>query len=86
MYLKVIRFLQAEGMGQGEIHRRLVSVYGQNVVSQKEMSVWCNKLKDAQTALKGDPEIQEADQEHHTLMKLCHCERIYKRKMKSRSS
>jgi hypothetical protein len=73
-------------VGQDDIHRRLVSVYGQNVVCQMEVSVWCNKLKDGQTELNDDPEIQEADQEYHTLMKLCHCQRFYKRRMKSRSS
>jgi hypothetical protein len=35
----VVRFLQAEGMSQSKIHRRLVSVYGQNVFSLKEVSV-----------------------------------------------
>jgi hypothetical protein len=35
----VVRFLQAERMSQSEIHRRLVSVYGQNVLSWKEECV-----------------------------------------------
>jgi hypothetical protein len=35
----VVRFLQAEGMSQSEINRRLVTVYGQKVFSQKELSI-----------------------------------------------
>jgi transposase len=52
----VARFLQAEGVSQSEIHRRLVSVYGQNVFSRKEVSVWCNKFKDGRMALNDDPQ------------------------------
>jgi hypothetical protein len=32
-----------------------VSVYGQNVFSQKEVPVWCNKFKDGRTVLNDDP-------------------------------
>jgi hypothetical protein len=32
----VVRFLQAGGVSQSEIHRRLVSVYGQNVFGQRK--------------------------------------------------
>jgi hypothetical protein len=39
--LAVVRFLQTEGMS-----RRLVSVYGQKILSRKEMSLWCNKSND----------------------------------------
>jgi hypothetical protein len=35
----VVRFLQADGVSQSEVHLRLVSVYGQNVFSRKEVSV-----------------------------------------------
>jgi hypothetical protein len=42
----VVRFMQAEGVSQSRIHGRLVSVYGQNVCSRKEASVWCIKFKD----------------------------------------
>jgi hypothetical protein len=35
----VVRFLQAEGVCQSESHCRLVSVYGQNVFSRKEVSL-----------------------------------------------
>jgi hypothetical protein len=58
----VVRFLQAEGVSQSEIHRRLVSVYGQNVFSQNEVSVWCNKFKDSRLALNDNPRNPEADQ------------------------
>jgi hypothetical protein len=33
-----------------------VSVCGQNVFRQKEVSGWCNKFKDGQTALYDDPQ------------------------------
>jgi hypothetical protein len=36
----LVRFLEAEGVSQGVIHQRLVSVYGYSVCSQKEVSVW----------------------------------------------
>jgi hypothetical protein len=52
----VIWFLQAEGVSQSEIHCRSVRVYGQNVFSRKEVSVWCNIFKDGQTARKYDAE------------------------------
>jgi hypothetical protein len=42
----VVRFLHAEGVSQSEIHRRLVSVYSEEVFSRKVLSVWCNKFKD----------------------------------------
>jgi hypothetical protein len=32
----VVRFLQAEGVGQSKSHRRLVNVYGRKVFSLKE--------------------------------------------------
>jgi hypothetical protein len=51
-----VRFLQVEGVSQGKIHHRLVSVYGLNVFSQKEESVWCNKFKDGLAALNCDPD------------------------------
>jgi hypothetical protein len=54
----VVRFLQAEGVSQGKIHHRLVSVYGQNIFSQKKMSVWCNKFKNGRTTLNDDPQKQ----------------------------
>jgi hypothetical protein len=41
----VVRFLQAQGASQSEIHRRLVSVYGENVFNRKEE---CNKFKMAE--------------------------------------
>lgn len=52
----VIRFLQAEGVNQSEIHRRLEGVYGPKVLSRKEVSVWCKKFKDGRTDLIDDPE------------------------------
>jgi hypothetical protein len=39
----VVQFLQAQGVSQSEIHRRLVSVF-----SRKEEFAWCNKFKMAE--------------------------------------
>jgi hypothetical protein len=52
----VVRFLQAERVSQGEIHRRLESVSGQNVSSRKEVFLWGKKFKDGRAALNDDPE------------------------------
>jgi hypothetical protein len=52
----MVRFLKAEGVSQRKIHRKLVSVYGQNVFRRKEVSVWCNKFKDGQTTLYDYPQ------------------------------
>jgi hypothetical protein len=57
-----VRFLQGERVSQGEIHRRLVSVYGVNVFSRKGASLWCKKFRDGRTALNDDPEKREAGQ------------------------
>jgi hypothetical protein len=53
----VDKLLQAEGMSQSKIHRRLLGVYGQNAFSGKEITAWCKKFKDIRTALSDDPEI-----------------------------
>jgi hypothetical protein len=42
----VVRFLQAEGMSQSEIHLRLANTYERKFFSRKEMLVWCNIFKD----------------------------------------
>jgi hypothetical protein len=47
----VVRFLQADGVGRREIHRRLVSVYGQT-----EVSVRSNKFAYGRKALNDDQE------------------------------
>jgi predicted DNA-binding protein YlxM (UPF0122 family) len=52
----MVRFLHADGMSQSKIHRRLASVYGYNVFSRMEVSVWCNTYKDSQRALNDDPQ------------------------------
>ncbi|KAF2889099.1 hypothetical protein ILUMI_17074 [Ignelater luminosus] len=52
---EVIRYLQAEGVNQTEIHRRLHGVYGPNVLSQKEVSVGCKKFEDVRKELNDDP-------------------------------
>jgi hypothetical protein len=42
----VIRFLHAEGQSMAEIHRRLFSVYGDNVMSDSCIREWCRKFRD----------------------------------------
>jgi hypothetical protein len=51
-----VRFLEAEGVIEIDINRMLVSIYGQNVFSQKEVAVSYNKLKVGQVALNDDLE------------------------------
>jgi hypothetical protein len=41
----VVRFLQAEGVSRGEIHRRLESVSGQNVPAERKRLCGAKKLK-----------------------------------------
>jgi hypothetical protein len=50
-----IRFLEAR-VSESEINQRLLSVYGQNVFSKKEVAVSCNKFEVGQMALNNDPE------------------------------
>jgi hypothetical protein len=51
---RVVRLLQAEGVGQS----RFIAV---NVFSL-EVSLWCNKFKDNQMAQNDDPDKHEVDQ------------------------
>jgi hypothetical protein len=58
----VVRFLQAEGASLSEIHCSLVTVYGQDVFRQMEVSVWCNKFKGGQSQRnRGRPRISHTD-------------------------
>ncbi|GBO15447.1 hypothetical protein AVEN_147261-1 [Araneus ventricosus] len=50
----VIKFLQAEGVNQSEIHRRLQDVYGPDILNRKEVNFWCQKFKDGRTEKKRD--------------------------------
>jgi hypothetical protein len=43
----VIRFLKAKQKSPTEIHK-VVEVYGENVISRKQVSVWCNQFKEGQ--------------------------------------
>jgi 2-succinyl-5-enolpyruvyl-6-hydroxy-3-cyclohexene-1-carboxylate synthase len=47
----VIRFLNAKQKLLTEIHKDVVEVYGENVISRKQVSVWCNQFKEGQTSL-----------------------------------
>jgi transposase len=47
----VIRFLNATQKSPTEIHKELVEVYGENVISRKQVSVWCNQFKERRTSL-----------------------------------
>jgi transposase len=47
----VIRFLNAKQKSQTEIRKELVEVYDENVISRKQVSVWCNQFKEGRTSL-----------------------------------
>ena len=45
----VIRFLQAENVRPSEIHRRLVAVYGENVMNVASVRKWCTVFRNGRT-------------------------------------
>jgi hypothetical protein len=47
----VIRFLNAKQKSPTEIHKEVVEVYGENVISRKQVSVWCTQFKEGRTSL-----------------------------------
>jgi hypothetical protein len=47
----VIRFLIAKQKSLTEIHEVVVEVYGENVISRKQVSVWCYQFKEQWTSL-----------------------------------
>jgi transposase len=47
----VIRFLNAKQKSPTEIHKEVVEVYGENVISRKQISVWCHQFKEGWTSL-----------------------------------
>jgi transposase len=47
----VIQFLNAKQKLPTEIHKKVVEVYGENVISRKQVSVWCNQFKEGRTLL-----------------------------------
>jgi hypothetical protein len=49
--LAVIRFLNIKQKSPTEIHKKVVEVYGENVISRKQVSVRCNQFKDGRTSL-----------------------------------
>ena len=51
----VIRFLHAKGKGPTEIHRELVSVYGDGVMTRKQVSVWCTAFSEGRTNVEDEP-------------------------------
>jgi len=51
----VIRFLQAEKVRPCEIHRRLVAVYGENVMNAASVRKWWTMFRNEQTDVH-DPE------------------------------
>jgi transposase len=50
----VIRFLNAKQKSPTEIHKEVVEVYDENVISRKQVSVWCNQFKEGQTSLRDE--------------------------------
>jgi transposase len=49
--LAVIQFFNTKQKSPTEIHKEVVEVYGENVISRKQVSVWCNHFKEGQTLL-----------------------------------
>jgi hypothetical protein len=49
--IAVIRFLNAKQKSPTEIHKEVVEVYGENVISRKQVSVWCNQFREGRTSL-----------------------------------
>jgi transposase len=47
----VIRFLNVKQNSPNEVHKEVVEVYGENVISRKQVSVWCNQFKEGRTSL-----------------------------------
>jgi histone-lysine N-methyltransferase SETMAR len=45
----VIRFLRVKGTPPSEIHRQLVEVYGPNVISRKQVWLWCKHFDNGRT-------------------------------------
>jgi len=45
----VIRFLQAKNVRPSEIHRRLVAVYGENVMNAASVRKWCTVFRNGRT-------------------------------------
>ena len=45
----MIRFLQAENVTPSEIHRRLVSVYGAQVMNAASVRKWCTRFTNGRT-------------------------------------
>jgi hypothetical protein len=70
----VIHFLHAKNMSAVEIHRKLCTVYGQNVMSEGTVTQWCRLFKDgrinvhneewvvSQPSLVSDDLVQSVDQ------------------------
>lgn len=51
----VIRFLHAEGKNPAEIYRKLVAVYGDKVMSCKQVWLWCTAFTNGRTDLEDEP-------------------------------
>jgi hypothetical protein len=47
----VIWFLKEKQKSPTEIHKEVVEVYSENVISLKQVSVWCNQFKEGRTSL-----------------------------------
>jgi transposase len=47
----VIQFLNAKQKSTTEIHKEVVEVYSENMISCKQVSVWCNQFKEGWTSL-----------------------------------
>jgi hypothetical protein len=54
----VIRFLMQRKI-TNKIHKDVLEVYGENVISRKQVSVWCKELTEGRTSLLAAQEDQQ---------------------------
>jgi uncharacterized membrane protein len=51
----VIQFLQAQGITPTQIHRQLVTVWVEHVMSKKQVFVWCKAFQKGTADLTDEP-------------------------------
>jgi hypothetical protein len=54
----VVRFLGPKGTSPAKIHRQLVEVYGANVMSRKQVGVWCTAFDNSRTDVQDESDLQ----------------------------
>lgn len=51
----VVRFLNAKCVSPAEIHKQLVEIYGQDVMSKKQVYTWCTLFANGRTSVSDQP-------------------------------